>query len=223
MRLLRKLTLPAFVCAGLYLLYQYCTAAAEVKHAVTVYINFLYHYGPWIGAGILALLMLLFIKRISRKRSSKKARHPRRQNSPKPQKTAPHTAGSHSILLPDTNILMNEAALATLLRMARSAPKQNWSIHIESIVVGELKGLSKNPDKSEAARRGMRGIEKLQLLLGDRLIIQDSAQRGVDTIADTVLLRVAAAHRNMILITDDTELRVLARGKKVKVAGSANL
>ena len=27
----------------------------------------------------------------------------------------------------------------------------------------------------------------------------------------------------MILITDDTELRILARGKKVRVVGSANL
>ena len=69
----------------------------------------------------------------------------------------------------------------------------------------------------------MRGIEKLQQLLNNRLIIQDSAIRGEDTIADTVLLRVAAAHSNMILITDDTELRILARGKKVKVVGSANL
>lgn len=223
MRFLSKLTLPAFLCAGLYLLYQYYTATAEVKHAVAVYIDFLHHYGVWLGAGLLALLILLCAKRFHKKRKGKKPHTPRKQNSPQPQKTAAATAGSHSILLPDTNILMNEAALATLLRMARSAPKQNWSIHIESIVVGELKGLSKNPDKAEAARRGMRGVEKLQMLLGDRLVIQDSAQRGQDTIADTVLLRVAAAHRNMILLTDDTELRILARGKKVKVAGSANL
>ena len=218
MKLLRKLTLPAFLCAGAYVLYQYITASAEVKRAIDVYLNFLHRYGAWLGAGILALLVLIFLKR------RKKGKRGKKIHTPRPVKQAPTPPPSpHSILLPDTNILMNEAALATLIRMARSAPKQNWSILIESIVVGELKGLSKNPEKSEAARRGMRGIEKLQQLLNNRLIIQDSAIRGEDTIADTVLLRVAAAHRNMILITDDTELRILARGKKVKVVGSANL
>ena len=222
MKFLRKLTLPILLCAGAYVLYQYLTAAAEVKRAVHIYLNFLHRYGVWLGGGVLCLLALILLK------SRKTGKRHKKASAPRPAKTAAKPAatpppGTHSILLPDTNILMNETALATLIRMARTAPKQNWSIHIESIVVGELKGLSKNPDKSESARRGMRGIEKLQQLLGNRLIIQDSAIRGEDTIADTVLLRVAATHRNMILITDDTELRILARGKKVKVVGSSNL
>ena len=220
MKILRLLTLPILLCAGGYILYQYITAAAEVKRAIDIYLHFLHRYGIGLGVGILCLLVFTLLKRRKNGTPHHKSPAPR---TAKPSAATPPAASTHSILLPDTNILMNESALATLIRMARSAPKQNWSIHIESIVVGELKGLSKNPDKSEAARRGMRGIEKLQQLLNNRLIIQDSAIRGEDTIADTVLLRVAAAHRNMILITDDTELRILARGKKVKVVGSANL
>lgn len=222
MKLTRKLTLLAILCTGAYILYQYITATAEVERAINTYLDFLQRYGTWLGFGLLALFVLIFVKSIkSGKRAKHAPRHGKKQ-APRPVKKTPPPS-SHSILLPDTNILMNETALATLLRMARSAPKQDWSIHIESIVVGELKGLSKNPDKSESARRGMRGIEKLQMLLGDRLMIQDSAIRGKDTIADTVLLRVATTHPGMILITDDTELRILARGKKVRVVGSANL
>ncbi len=222
MKLTRKLTLLAFFCTGAYILYQYITATAEVERAINTYLDFLQRYGTWLGGGLLALLVLIFVKcKKSGKRVKQAPRHEKKQAA-RPAKTVSQP-GTQNILLPDTNILMNETALATLLRMARTAPKQDWCIHIESIVVGELKGLSKNPDKSESARRGMRGIEKLQMLLGDRLMIQDSAIRGKDTIADTVLLRVATTHPGMILITDDTELRILARGKKVKVVGSANL
>ena len=222
MKLTRKLTLLAILCTGAYILYQYITATAEVERAINTYLDFLQRYGTGIGLGLIALLVLIIVKsRKNSKRTKHAPRHGKKQ-ALRPANTATQP-GTRSILLPDTNILMNETALATLLRMARSAAKQDWSIHIESIVVGELKGLSKNPDKSESARRGMRGIEKLQMLLGDRLMIQDSASRGKDTIADTVLLRVATTHPGMILITDDTELRILARGKKVRVVGSANL
>lgn len=71
MKLTRKLTLLAILCTGAYILYQYITATAEVERAINTY-RLLQRYGTWLGLGLLALFVLIFVKS---KKSGKRAEH----------------------------------------------------------------------------------------------------------------------------------------------------
>ena len=103
------------------------------------------------------------------------------------------------------------------------AKRHNWTLHIEKIVLGELKGLSNNENKERAgnARMGMSRMENLLELQGRRVRFEDNAIRGKDTIADSVLLRVAAKTPHAIIITNDRELRILAKSQGITAIGSA--
>ena len=68
---------------------------------------------------------------------------------------------------------------------------------------------------------GMSRMENLLELQGRRVRFEDNAIRDKDTIADSVLLRVAAKTPHAIIITNDRELRILAKSQGITAIGSA--
>lgn len=124
------------------------------------------------------------------------------------------------ILLIDTNVWMDDGLQHWFKRLERYISENDGIIQLESIVLGELKGLSKNEEKRKIAQLGMSRIEHLQMKLGSQFLMVDNSTRS-DSIADTVLLRTAAELRNSILITNDRELRILARDKGINALKSS--
>jgi rRNA-processing protein FCF1 len=51
--------------------------------------------------------------------------------------------------------------------------------------------------------------------------LEDNAIRGKDTHADPVLIRMAADIPNSLLITNDRELRILAKSQGIVAIGSS--
>lgn len=143
--------------------------------------------------------------------------------APQKKPTRKRTFAKNSILIIDTNIWMDEA-MSPLIHMLRNqAAEADWKIHVEQIVVGELKGLSNNPEKQQAARMGMRRIEGLQEALGSHRVFITNNAGPKDKIADSVLLRVAANTHKAVLITNDRELRILAINQSVKAPNPRKL
>jgi len=166
----------------------------------------------WFTAGVLPLLLLIAYVKL---RFFPK----KKQTFGKKGATAPLPHGS--ILLIDTNVWMDAALNSWFANLAKNVKRHQWSIHLESIVLGELKGLSKNQDKAQAAHLGMKRVEQLQNSLGKAFRLEDHASRKTDLTADSVLLRIAAKNSKYILITNDRELRILAKDKGVLALRSA--
>ncbi|MBR5887173.1 MAG: hypothetical protein IKZ07_03095 [Akkermansia sp.] len=127
---------------------------------------------------------------------------------------------SGNVLIIDTNVWMDDRLRPWFGRLEKQAKKNGWVILLESIVLGELKGLSKNEEKRKIAQLGMSRIERLQNELGKQFRMENNAT-AQDTIADTVLLKTAARISDSMLITNDKELRILARSKGINAFGSA--
>ena len=120
-----------------------------------------------------------------------------------------------SVLIIDTNVWMNPTLTKWFTQLSKRAKTNKWTIHLESIVLGELKGLTKNPDKAKDAHAGMKRIEELQISIPSNFRMEDHANRKTDYLADKVLLRYAKSKKKSILVTDDRELRILAREKGI--------
>lgn len=125
-----------------------------------------------------------------------------------------------TIILIDTNVWMDDKLRPWFGKLERQAKNKGWVILLENIVLGELKGLSKNEAKRQLAQLGMSRIERLQNELGGQFRIENNAT-AKDTIADTVLLRTAADNKGSILITNDRELRILARNHGIRALRSS--
>ena len=126
-----------------------------------------------------------------------------------------------SILIIDTNVWMNPSLSKWFTQLGKKAKGYKWTIHLESIVLGELKGLTKNPDKAKDAHAGMKRIEGLQIGVPANFRIEDHANRKTDHLADKVLLRYAKSKKKSILVTDDRELRILAREQGITAMRSS--
>lgn len=177
----------------------------------------------WFVAGVMPLCsicLVLYLVAVSGKRGQQtpQRRSPGNANSSAERKPIPR----NSVLFIDTNIWMNPELHPWFARLKKVAPRYSWSIILETIVLGELKGLSKNAEKSKDARMGARRIEKLQEITPTIISVADHSTPQ-DTVADSVLLRTARQTPNAILITDDRELRIKARGQNIAVLGSENL
>ncbi len=127
---------------------------------------------------------------------------------------------SGNVLIIDTNVWMDDRLRPWFGRLEKQAKKNGWIILLESIVLGELKGLSKNDEKRKIAQLGMSRIERLQNELGKQFRMENNAT-DQDTIADSVLLRTAARLSGSMLITNDRELRILARSKGINALRSS--
>lgn len=153
-----------------------------------------------------------------------------RQPEPRPARPEEKEKKTRKVNLPDdcvlfidTNIWMDEDMGPLFGLVQHIAEKANWSVHLEQMVLGELKGLSNNPAKQAAARLGMRRMEQLQEKLGtDRAYLCDNSTPE-DDIADTLLLREAERTENAVLITRDRELRILARSKSINAPDPRDL
>ncbi len=166
----------------------------------------------WFAAGALPLLLLIaFVK----------LRFFPKKKQPFSQKGAATPLPDGSILLIDTNVWMDATLNSWFANLAKKHKRRQWCIHLESIVLGELKGLSKNQDKAQAAHLGMKRVEQLQNTFGKAFRLEDHASRKTDLTADSVLLRIAAKHNKYILITNDRELRILAKDKGIRALRSA--
>ena len=126
----------------------------------------------------------------------------------------------NSILLIDTNVWMAENLDSWFDELEQNAKENGWCVQLESIVLGELKGLSKNEVKRNLAQLGMVRIERIQASLGNNFQLVNNAT-SKDTIADTVLIKTAKRQKDSILITNDRELRILAKDKGVNARRSA--
>lgn len=182
-----------------------------------------------LSVGILTTLLLLCLYLLFRKKTPRAQAQPRPQSrrtpQPQPQQQAPlpKSIPGGRVLIIDTNIWMDERLHDWFRNMPTLAKRHNWTLHIEKIVLGELKGLSNNENKERAgnARMGMSRMEKLLEVLGKRVRLEDNAIRGKDTHADPVLIRMAADIPNSLLITNDRELRILAKSQGIVAIGSA--
>ncbi|MBR2127015.1 MAG: hypothetical protein IJ943_09825 [Akkermansia sp.] len=125
-----------------------------------------------------------------------------------------------TVILIDTNVWMDDKLRPWFGHLERQVKKKGWIILLENIVLGELKGLSKNDAKRQIAQLGMSRIERLQNELGRQFRLENNGT-AMDTIADTVLLRTAARHKGSILITNDRELRILARQQGIRALRSS--
>lgn len=126
-----------------------------------------------------------------------------------------------NVLLIDTNVWMDDQLRPWFGNLEKKLKKNGWVILLESIVLGELKGLSKNEEKRKLAQLGMSRIERLQNELGKQFRMEDNST-AKDTIADTVLMRTAARLKGSMLITNDKELRILARSKGINALRSGD-
>mgnify|MGYP003287242703 CR=1 FL=1 len=126
-----------------------------------------------------------------------------------------------NVLLIDTNVWMDDQLRPWFGRLEKHAKKNGWIILLESIGLGELKGLSKNEEKRKLAQLGMSRIERLQNELGKQFRMEDNSS-AKDSIADTVLLKTAARLKGSMLITNDKELRILARSKGINALRSGD-
>lgn len=187
-----------------------------------------------LSVGTISALLLFFLYCLFRKKSPGKPAPTRRRKAepaPRPQESPitpeavpmPQTVPNGCVLLIDTNIWMDEKLTEWFRNLPSLAKRHNWTLHIEKIVLGELKGLSNNENKERAgnARMGMSRMETLQELQGRRVRLEDNAIRGKDANADSVLLRVAAKTPHAIIITNDRELRILAKSQGTTAIGSA--
>ena len=150
----------------------------------------------WYLASALALALLFLILKLKPKRGRKKK------------------VSGGKVLIIDTNVWMDDQLRPWFGNLEKKLKKNGWVILLESIVLGELKGLSKNEEKRKLAQLGMSRIERLQNELGKQFRMEDNST-AKDTIADTVLMRTAARLNGSMLITNDKELRILARSKGI--------
>lgn len=187
-----------------------CWAAAKANGITNggpnepVYYFFRRH---WFTAGVLPLLLFIaFIKLRF---------FPNKKQTFSKKGAAAHLPRG-SVLLIDTNVWMDTSLNSWFANLAKNLKRHQWCIHLESIVLGELKGLSKNQDKAQAAHLGMKRVEQLQNTLGKAFRLEDHASRKTDLTADSVLLRIATKNSKYILITNDRELRILAKDKGVR-------
>lgn len=187
-----------------------------------------------LSIGTISALLIFFLYCLFRKKSPGKQAPPHRRKAepaPRPQEPTiapeaipmPRSVPNGCVLFIDTNIWMDEKLTEWFRNLPAQAKRHNWTLHIEKIVLGELKGLSNNENKERAgnARMGMSRMENLLELQGRRVRFEDNAIRGKDTIADSVLLRVAAKTPHAIIITNDRELRILAKSQGITAIGSA--
>lgn len=166
----------------------------------------------WFTAGVLPLLLLIAYVKLRFFPKKKQTDGKKKAATPLPH---------GSILLIDTNIWMDASLNTWFANLAKNAKRNQWMLHLENIVLGELKGLSKNQEKAQAAHLGMKRVEQLQNALGKCFRLEDNASRKTDLSADNVLLRIAAKNKKYILITNDRELRILAKDKGVHALRSA--
>ncbi len=205
MKFKTKLISYAIFIVTLYILYRIYgkdVASALRKH---------YFVGIILPACILLVAFYLWIKHHT---------HRRHQNSSRKKSTSPLPSGKDcipkgSFLIIDTNVWMNSSLSSWFTKLRKKATACKWTIHVESIVLGELKGLTKNTDKARDAHTGMKRIEELQMTLSANFRMEDHANRKSDHSADEVLVRYAKNHKKSILITDDRELRIMAREQGV--------
>lgn len=169
------------------------------------------HWKLSVGAIVGLIIMLIALSRSRVRKPEKKARK------------TPYPFEPHSVLILDTNIWMSDTLNNWFSSLPELARRYKWKLHLESIVLGELKGLSKNETKGTSARNAMKRIESLQESMGSDVQVEDNARHGKDTIADTVLLHKAKRTSHAILITDDRELRILARSQGIQTATSRDL
>lgn len=157
----------------------------------------------WYLASALALALLILILKLKPKRGRKKK------------------VSGGKVLIIDTNVWMDDQLRPWFGNLEKRLKKNGWVILLESIVLGELKGLSKNEEKRKLAQLGMSRIERLQNELGKQFRMEDNST-AKDTIADTVLMRTAARLKGSMLITNDKELRILARSKGINALRSGD-
>ena len=212
-------------------------AANGVKDGGPEWAYLYYAVKYWeLSIGTLSALFIFFLYLLFRKKSPRKQTQPSRKQAepapaPKEPRITPEPAPmpnkvpNGSVLLIDTNIWMDEKLTEWFRNLPAQAKRHNWTLHIEKIVLGELKGLSNNENKERAgnARMGMSRMETLLEQQGKRVRFEDNAIRGKDTIADSVLLRVAAEIPHSIIVTNDRELRILAKSQGIAAISSAKL
>ena len=164
-------------------------------------------------------------QRRQREQAPPPARQAKPQPQPQQQAPLPKSIPDGSVLLIDTNIWMDERLQDWFRNLPSLAKRHHWTLHIERIVLGELKGLSNNENKERAgnARMGMSRMESILELPGNRVQLEDNAVRGKDANADPVLIRMASAIPRAVIITNDRELRILAKSQGIAAISSAKL
>lgn len=195
-----KLFICAVIISALYITYRVYgndIAAAIYRHRFALF---------GIVSALLFAFCVLWLKLRKRHKHSKRSKAV--------------TIPKGSIIIIDTNIWMNPTLARWFTQLCKRVKEHKWTIHLESIVLGELKGLTKNSDKAKDAHTGLKRVESLQMSLSTNFRIEDHANRKTDSSADRVLLRYAKSKKKSIIITDDRELRILAREQGISAMRS---
>lgn len=214
MKFKTKLCLYAVAFCVLYVLY--CIYGNDVA-------TYLRKHRATIIAGMVTFILLLcaiYFKGLKKGKHEKTGRGKRKAVSKTPKNGS---IPKGSILVIDTNVWMNSSLTSWFTQLSKKAKSSKYIIHVENIVLGELKGLTKNAEKAKDAHTGMKRIEDLQITLSSaNFRMEDHANRKSDHFADPVLVRYAKSKKDSIIITDDRELRILAREQGISALRPAD-